>query len=83
MISDVMENRVSGFSKVLATPSLMPQISKELARSLGPRGLMPSPKRGTVAATGQDMTQAIDEAKGAMDWRGDRQGVVRGGEYSK
>ncbi|KDN44374.1 ribosomal protein L1 [Tilletiaria anomala UBC 951] len=78
IINDVLSNRISGFSKVLATPSLMPQISKELARSLGPRGLMPSAKRGTVAATAEEMQQAIQEAKGAMDWRGDRQGVVRG-----
>ena len=82
MIGDVLSNRVSGFSKVLATPGLMPQISKELARSLGPKGLMPSAKRGTVVTNDVETNSAIQDAKGAMDWRGDRQGVVRGGERS-
>ncbi len=83
MIADVTANRVSGFTKVLATPDLMPQISKELARSLGPRGLMPSAKRGTVVNTAEEMRNAIEEAKGAVDWRGDRQGVVRAGEWAR
>ncbi|KAK0554782.1 hypothetical protein OC846_000533 [Tilletia horrida] len=77
IINDVVENRISDFSKVLATPSLMPQISRALARSLGPKGLMPNPKRGTVANTEVDMRNAIRDATGALDWRGDRNGVVR------
>ncbi|KAE8222517.1 hypothetical protein CF319_g4300 [Tilletia indica] len=77
IINDVVENRVSDFTKVLATPSLLPQISRALARSLGPKGLMPNPKRGTVANTEEDMRNAIREASGALDWRGDRNGVVR------
>ncbi|KAK0567199.1 hypothetical protein OC844_000361 [Tilletia horrida] len=77
MIAEVVENKISNFTKVLATPSLMPQISRALARSLGPKGLMPNPKRGTVANTEEDMRNAIKEASGALDWRGDRNGVVR------
>ncbi|GAA6046847.1 hypothetical protein JCM3770_005673 [Rhodotorula araucariae] len=45
-----------------------------LARTLGPRGLMPSVKRGTVA---DDIVQAIKEARGGLDWKGDSKGVVR------
>jgi large subunit ribosomal protein L1 len=65
---------------VLATPDLVPQIAKALARSLGPKGLMPSAKRGTVVEGEEEMKTAILEAQGAMDWRGDRNGVVRTGE---
>lgn len=82
MIQDVVDGRgaASGdFTKVLATPGLLPLISRSLARSLGPRGLMPSAKRGTVAQGSREMEEAIMQAKGAMDWRGDRNGVVRGG----
>ncbi|KAL9934108.1 hypothetical protein V8E36_007190 [Tilletia maclaganii] len=77
IISDVVENRISDFTKVLATPSLLPHVSRALARSLGPKGLMPNAKRGTVANTEQEMRNAIREASGALDWRGDRNGVVR------
>jgi hypothetical protein len=39
---------------------------------------MPNPKRGTVR---EDMDVAVQEAKGLMDWREDRQGHVRAGEF--
>jgi large subunit ribosomal protein L1 len=41
---------------------------------------MPSAKRGTVVEGEEEMKTAILEAQGAMDWRGDRNGVVRTGE---
>jgi large subunit ribosomal protein L1 len=66
------------FTKVLCTQALLPQLSRSMARSLGPRGLMPSLKRGTVVTNGDEMRIAIREAQGALDWRGDRNGVVRG-----
>lgn len=82
LIQDVVSGRgaASGhdFTKVLCTDSLLPQVSKALARSLGPRGLMPSAKRGTVVKTGAEMERAIREVQGAIDWRGDKNGVVRG-----
>jgi large subunit ribosomal protein L1 len=83
MIQDVVDSRGPAggqFTKVLSTQSLLPQVAKSLARSLGPKGLMPNIKRGTVVNTGEEMQQAIREAQGAMSWRGDRNGVVRGGE---
>lgn len=82
LIQAVGENRAGDFDKVLASPEIMSAVSRALARSLGPRGLMPNVKRGTVAGSEEDMRKAIDEAIGGIDWRGDKQAVIRAGEYA-
>jgi large subunit ribosomal protein L1 len=64
------------FDRCIATPDLMPLVGR-LGKVLGPRGLMPNPKVGTVT---MDVKSAVEAAKGgAVEFRVEKAGIVHGG----
>lgn len=75
-ITKDLEKGTINFDVLIATPAQMPKLGK-YARLLGPRGLMPNPKSGTVTA---DVKKAVAEAKaGRVEYRVDSTGIIHVG----
>ncbi|PHP64679.1 50S ribosomal protein L1 [Zhengella mangrovi] len=75
LVETVQKGEIN-FDRCIATPDMMPLVGR-LGKVLGPRGMMPNPKVGTVT---MDVKAAVDASKGgAVEFRVEKAGIVHGG----
>ena len=73
---DIVQKGTIDFDRCIATPDMMPLVGR-LGKVLGPRGLMPNPKVGTVT---MDVASAVKDAKGgAVEFRVEKAGIIQAG----
>ncbi|WP_127524611.1 50S ribosomal protein L1 [Mesorhizobium sp. Z1-4] len=73
---EIVQKGEINFDRCIATPDMMPLVGR-LGKVLGPRGMMPNPKVGTVTA---DVTAAVNASKGgAVEFRVEKAGIVHAG----
>src|SRR5688572_6496906 len=73
---EIVQKGEINFDRCIATPDMMPLVGR-LGKVLGPRGLMPNPKVGTVT---NDVTAAVKDAKGgAVEFRVEKAGIIQAG----
>jgi large subunit ribosomal protein L1 len=75
-LAEIVQSGKIDFDRCIATPDMMPLVGR-LGKVLGPRGLMPNPKVGTVTP---DVAEAVKAAKGgAIEFRVEKAGIVQAG----
>ena len=75
-LADIIQGGTIEFDRLIATPDMMPLVGR-LGKVLGPKGLMPNPKLGTVTP---DVKGAVEAAKGgSIEFRAEKNGIVHAG----
>ena len=75
LIETISKSKI-GFDILIATPDMMPKLGK-VAKILGPKGLMPNPKLGTVT---NEISKSVKDAKsGQVKYKNDKSGIVHAG----
>ena len=75
LIETISKSKIE-FDVLIATPDMMPKLGK-VAKILGPKGLMPNPKLGTVT---NEISQSVKDAKsGQVKFKNDKSGIVHAG----
>jgi len=75
LVQEVQGGKIN-FDRCIATPDMMPLVGR-LGKVLGPRGMMPNPKVGTVTP---DVAQAVKDSKGgSVEFRVEKAGIIHGG----
>lgn len=79
LVEKIQKENFLDFDVAITTQDMMPQVAK-LGKVLGPRGLMPTPKAGTVVSASADLAAVVKEFKaGKVEYRADKTGQVHCG----